>query len=289
MHARLALLAVSALGLALAPALAGGRSAQEPATPERPAGTLVFLTQGHRLTSVDVASGRRTTRRVPGVAACGPEMQVTGGHVVFAGYRKEDTVVFSIPVGLGEPARELGTAHQFVRSATEGRVWLAGTNCHRSRMTGVREVTVDGRVTVSSSRRVPSAWVVGATERGLVLMRRRTTFVWDPVSGRRFRGPKSTPGYDRSARSFPEGRLLAKPTKVNRRWHLELVDSRTGKSTPIPGSASGRFYPTAHWSPSSGWLFFYTRDGFKAYRPGTERAIPLHVKWPRKAASYVVG
>jgi hypothetical protein len=216
-------------------------------------------------------------------------MQVTGGHVVFAGYRKEDTVVFSIPVGLGEPARELGTAHQFVRSATEGRVWLAGTNCHRSRMTGVREVTVDGRVTVSSSRRVPSAWVVGATERGLVLMRRRTTFVWDPVSGRRFRGPKSTPGFDRSARSFPEGRLLAKPTKVNRRWHLELVDSRTGKSTPIPGSASGRFYPTAHWSPSSGWLFFYTRDGFKAYRPGTERAIPLHVKWPRKAASYVVG
>jgi hypothetical protein len=156
-------------------------------------------------------------------------------------------------------------------------------------MSGVKEVTVDGQVTVSSPRRVPSPWVVGATERGLVLTRGRRTFVWDPVSGRRFRAPKSASSVERSARSSPDGRLLVKPAKVNRRWHLELVDARTGKSTPIRGSATGRFYPTAHWSPSSGWLFFNTRDGFKAYRPGAARAVPLRLEWPRRASSYVVG
>jgi hypothetical protein len=290
MHARVALLAVSALGLTLAPALAGGRSADEPAAPERPAGTIVFLSQGNRLTSVDVATGRRTTRRVRGIAACAPEMQVTGGHLVFGGYRGQRTVVYSVPVTLDEPPRELGTAHQFVRSATEGRVWLVGTNCHRSRMTGVKEVTVDGRVTVKSERRVPSPWVAGATERGLVLMRGRTLFGWDPVSGQRFPGPKSASSLDRSARSFPDGTLLAKPRKVNRRWHVELVDSRTGRSTPIPGSATGRLYPHPLWSPSSGWLFIYAGPNrFKAYRPGAPRAVTLHLKWPRRAATYVAG
>jgi hypothetical protein len=290
MHARVALLAVSALGLVLAPALAGGRSADEPAAPERPAGTLVFLSQGNRLTSVDVATGRRTTRRVQGVATCAPEMQVTGGHLVFGGYRGRRTVVYSVPVTLDERPRELGVAHQFVRSVTEGRIWLVGTSCHRSRMTGVKEVTVDGRVTVKSDRRVPSPWAAGATERGLVLMRGRSLFVWDPVSGRRFRGPKSASSLDRSARSFPDGRLLAKPTKVKRRWHVELVDSRTGRSTPIPGSATGRLYPNPRWSPSSGWLFMYAGpDRFKAYRPGAPRAVTLHLKWPRRAATYVAG
>jgi hypothetical protein len=126
MHVRVALLGVSALGLALAAALAGGRSTDEPLTPERPAGTLVFLSQGNRLTAVDVATGRRTTRRVQGVATCAPEMYVTGGHVVFAGFRKRRTVVYSVPVGLDERPGALGTAHQFVRSATDGRIWLVG-------------------------------------------------------------------------------------------------------------------------------------------------------------------
>jgi hypothetical protein len=295
MHARVALLAVSALGLALAPALAGGRSADGPVAGEPPAGTLVFIGHGNQLTSVDVASGHRTARRVPGVAACAPEMQVTGGHVVFAGYRKQRTVVYSVPLDLEQPARELGTAHVFVRSATEGRVWLAGTDCHRAHMTGVKEVTVTGRTVLSSERRVPGAWVAGATERGLVLARRHGLFVWDPVSGRRFDWPAKRPPVDRSTRSFPDGKLLAKAKlgkrkAGTRRWHVELVDSRSGRSTPVPGSTTGEFYPDPRWSPSSGWLFFRAGRGtLKAYRPGAARAIRIDVAWPSKAVSYVVG
>jgi hypothetical protein len=214
---------------------------------------------------------------------------------VFAAFRKQRTVVYSVPIGLDERPRELGTAHQFVRSATEGRMWLVGTNCHNSRMTGVKEVTVRGRVTVSSRRPVPSSWVAGATERGLVLYRRHGLFVWDPVSGRRFEWLGKRPPGNRSTRSFPDGTLLAKPQLDKRQagvrhWHVELVDSRSGRSTPIPGSASGEYYPDVRWSPSSGWLFF--RAGLttlKAYRPGAKRAVTLHLKWPRRAATYVVG
>jgi hypothetical protein len=295
MHALAALLAASALGLALASPLAGDPPARDRAAGDRPSGTLVFLSRGNRLTSVDVASGHRTARRVPGVATCGPEMEVTGGHVVFAGFRKHGTVVFSVPAGLEQRPRELGAAHQFVRSATEGRVWLVGTDCHRSHMTGVKEVTVTGRVVVRSSRRVPSTWVAGATERGLVLLRRRELFVWDPVTGREFRWPNPRSSFNRSARSFPDGVLLAKPklgkrTAGKRRWHVELVDSRTGKSTPVPGSTTGELYPDPRWSPSSGWLFFRAgRGSLKAYRPGADRAITIGVGWPARAVSYVVG
>jgi hypothetical protein len=162
-------------------------------------------------------------------------------------------------------------------------------------MTGVKEVTVTGRTVVSSARRVPGTWVAGATERGLVLARRRGLFVWDPVSGRRFDWPGRRPPADRSARSFPDGTLLAKP-KLGRRqagkrtWHLELIDSRSGTSTAIPGSTTGEWYPDPRWSPSSGWLFFRAgRTGLKAYRPGAQRAITIDVAWPRKATSYAAG
>jgi hypothetical protein len=315
------LLAVSALGLALAPPLAAERPAGE-----RPSGSLVFLSRGNQLTSVDLGSGRRTVRRVPGVATCAPELQVTGGHVVFAGYRRQTTVVFSVPVALDRPPRLLGPAHQFVRSTTEGRVWLVGTDCDQSQMKGVKEVSVDGQVTASSDRRIPSTWLAGATEQGLVLQRRRALFVWDPLSGRRtglgldavsdVSGPavagcasrcrrlaildddgrrtiahaKAPTRLDAGARFSPDGQLLAAPAVARKRWHVELVDPRTGSSRPIRGSATGDTYPDLRWSASSGWLFFRSgHDRLKAYRPGADKAITLPLRWPRKAVSYVAG
>ena len=124
---------VSILGLL---ALSGCGAAELPpaAVPDRPAGTLVFVSGENRLTAVDVASGRRTSRRIRSVPSCGAQLFVTGGHIVFSGIVKGWTTVFSIPLALDRRPRRLGAAHMFVESATDGRVWLAGTDCDDSRM-----------------------------------------------------------------------------------------------------------------------------------------------------------
>jgi len=150
---------------------------------ERPAGTLVFVTGSGRLVAIDVASGRRVTRRVPAIASCGPEMHVTGGHVVFAGVRNDHTVVFSVPMTLERRPTLLGRAHAFAPSATEGRVWLVGTDCHRPMMAGYREVTVHGSTIRVSRVRVPGAWLAAATPAGLVVQRGRAGLgIWDPAT-----------------------------------------------------------------------------------------------------------
>ena len=172
------------VGLGLAVVLISGRGSSAGVSVQAPAGTLVFTAGTNRLTAIDVASGRRTVLKVPSVAACGPQMHVTGGHVIFAAVEDERTVVFSAPVALDQPPRRLGTAHAFVPSATEGRVWLAGVSCTRNAMAGVREVTVDGRVTQESRRHVPASWLAAAAPGGLVLQRSRELAVWDPGTGR---------------------------------------------------------------------------------------------------------
>jgi hypothetical protein len=296
---------------------------------ERPAGTLVLVFRSNRLTAIDVASGRRTVRRVPAVAACGPELHVTGGHVIFAGVRGRRTLVFSAPVALDEPPKRLGAAHAFVPSATEGRVWLAGTNCRRRAMVGLREVTVDGRVTFESRRRVPGTWLEGAVDGGLVIMRRRALAVWDPRTrrtgprlplagaadshrsrligcarharcrrllildagtGRRVEArPESPYRLDLGAEFSPDGRLVATPAVAGRRWSVALVDARDGSTMIVPGSRTGARYPVLSWSASSGWLFIRAGDRILAYRPGAARAVTLCVRLPRQSIAFMAG
>lgn len=294
---------------------------------ERPEGTLVFVLRSSRLGAIDVASGRTIFRRVPALAACGPELHVTGRHVVFAGVRRGRTMVYSAPVSLERPPTRLGAAHAFVPSATEGRVWLAGVDCSRRAMVGVREMTVDGQITVSSDRRVPKGWIAGATERGLLVQRRHQLAVWDPrarggarrlaleavgdVHANRLIGcPRSRcrklvlvdaalgstvparpqPPYrlDLGAEFSPDGSLVATPAVANRRWSVALVNTRTGRTRIVPGSRTGTAYPTLSWAHSSGWLFFRAGGGrIRAYRPGTRRAIELPVRLPRRALAFM--
>jgi hypothetical protein len=302
-----------------------GRAPASHAVSDRPAGTLVFTTGTNRLTAIDVASGRRTVRRVPAVAACGPQMYVTAEHLVFAGVRDGVTVVLSVPVTLDEPPTRLGAAHAFVPSATPGRVWLAGVNCDRSAMTGVREVTVDGRTVQESGRRVPGTWLEAAVPSGLVVLRSRDLLVWNPATGEtgsplgldavtdthggRLAGCSADTGcrglviedaataeqvepdsrVDFGAKFSPDGALVAAPVRAGRRWRIALVDARTGKLTTVPGSR-GRHYPELAWAESSGWLFARTGSRrLMAYRPGLPRALTLPFRSPRGALSYVAG
>lgn len=237
----------------------------------RPTGTLVFVLRSSRLGAIDVASGRMTLRRVPALAACGPELHVTAGRVVFAGLRRGRTVVYSAPVSLERQPTRLGAAHAFVPSATEGRVWLAGADCSRRTMVGVREVTVDGQVAVSNDRRVPEGWIAGAIDGGLVIQRRRALVVWNPrtrssarrlpleavgdAHGNRLIGclrsrcrklvlvdaasasavaARPTPPYrlDLGAEFSPDGSLVATPAVAGRRWGVALIDTSSGRFCP---------------------------------------------------------
>jgi hypothetical protein len=312
----------------LAAALLCGCGAAEPpaaSVAERPAGTIVVLSDSNRLTAIDVATGRRTARRIRSVPACGAELLVTGGHIVFSGVVKGKTTVFSVPLALDRAPRRLGAAHMFAASATDGRVWLTGTDCDRIRMAGVRELTVDGEVTFESDRRVPAEALLGAVPDGLVISRRRALHVWDPVtgtgrrlsqewafgiegtmlsgcaadcgqlaivdtaSGRTVPVPSSEGReLDMGGAFSPGGALLATPARTGRRWAVALVDARTGTHTIVPGSRTGRVYPELRWARSSGWLFI--RDGrrVRAYRPGAGRAETLSLRLPRSALDFTV-
>jgi len=317
-----------AVALAALPACGGEApraAAPHEAVSERPAGTLVYVSGSNRLTAVDVASGRRSVRRVASLAACGPELHVTAGRVVFAGLQKGRTTVYSAPLALDGPPVRLGSAHVFVPSATAGRVWLAGTDCNRRTMIGVRELTVDGRATVESRRRVPGSWVAAALRDGLVVQRGRTLSIWDPRTGRtvrrlRLEAVTETRGdlmlgctgrchqiavadaatgrtvvargrhLDLGGKLSPDGSLLATATLRHRRWRVALVNTRTGATSILRGSRTGRTYPQVAWAASSGWLLIRGRGGrLLAYRPGSQRAVGLPLRLPLEAVSIAAG
>jgi hypothetical protein len=298
-------------------------------TGEPPAGRIIFLTNGNRLNSIDVATGELTVRRVS-VATCGPEMYVTGGRVIFAELRRRRTVVYSVPVALDSRPTRLGSAHRFVPSATAGRVWLAGTDCHRRRMVGVKEVDVDGQVTFTSERRVPASWLTGAVEGGLVFQHRRSVSVWDPSTGasRDLAGvegatavqgnsifgcalrsrcrslliadsgtearvavrPPASRRLDLAGKFSPNGSHVALAASAKRRWSVALVNAGDGTTTIVPGSRTSRTYPHLSWSPSSGWLYFLGPGrSIMAYRPGEGRAVRLPFRLPRQAATFMAG
>ena len=312
--------------LAVAALAACGGEAPTPAAPhravaERPAGTIVYVSGSNRLTSIDVASGRRRVRTMPAVAQCGPQLHVTGGHVVFAGLQRGRTTVFAVPLALDRRPVRLGAAHAYVPSATDGRVWLAGVDCDRPALTGVREVTVGGRVTAESSRRVPGTWLEAATRDGLVILRGRALHVWDPRTGRTIRrlglaAVTESRGdllvgctarcrqlaivsgrgtvvakrrLDAGTALSPAATLVAAPALRGRRWTVAMVDTRTGAATTVPGTRSGT-YPQLAWARSSGWLFIRGRGGrVLAYRPGQPRAVRLPLRLPREAADFTAG
>jgi hypothetical protein len=297
--------AAVAIALLLAVPGCGGDSppaaAPESRVSEQPAGTLVYVSGSNRLTAVDVASGRRRVRTVAAVAACGPELHVTAGHVVFAGLRRGRTTVFAAPVSLDRPPVRLGAAHAFVPSATEGRVWLVGLDCDRPAKLGVREVTVGGRVTAASRHRAPGSWLWAAVHGGLVIQRGRSLVVWDPSTGRTVRRlplaavaegrgaliagctvrsrcrdlavvdaetarivvarAPARRQLDTGAALSPDGTLLAAPARRKRRWSVALVDTRSGATAIVRGSQSGTTYPQLSWARSSGWLFIRGRRG----------------------------
>ena len=217
------------IAIVLAAVLAGCGAPEgaAPAPAPDPAGTLVVLSASNRLTVIDVASGRRVTRRVRSLPGCGAEIFVTGGRIVFSAVVEGVTTVYSIPLTLDRRPTRLGVAHQFVPSATEGRVWLAGTDCDRTAMVGAREVSVEGEVTSSSDRRVPGDFVAAAVPEGLVVGGDRGLAVWDPGTGR-------TRGLGLEMGFSAHGSLVAGCAEDSDCRDLEVVDVANGQTVAAP-------------------------------------------------------
>ena len=127
---------------------------------------------------------------------------------------------------------------------------------------------------------MPGTWLAAAVRGGLVIQRERSLFVWDPRTGRTVRRltlaaviaargdlmigctassrcrdlafadaatartTVAQPGPDRQldlgGALSPDGKVLATPALRNRRWSVALVDTRTGATTILPGTRTGR-------------------------------------------------
>lgn len=102
-------------------------------------------------------------------------------HLVLTG-RNGDTYVARLDAL--ESPRWLGQSPYFLPSAHPGRVWLVTGSASTAAVNSVREVTVDGRITVAAAN-VPNGMIpVAADAGGLVLEGGDQLQVWDPRSDR---------------------------------------------------------------------------------------------------------
>ncbi len=74
----------------------------------------------------------------------------------------------------------------FIPSSAPDRVWvgIVDESQDDGRLTAVREVAIDGRVTVPDTRPPDGAWPVAAVDGNLVFQRSGNLLVWDPQTGR---------------------------------------------------------------------------------------------------------
>lgn len=162
-------LALAAAGGIAAPA---GSGALDP--PDRPDGVLVLgvggydrevaaVTREWALTA-DPRTGKGRRRRLAGGTLCHGPLLAVDEHVIFSGYRGRRAVVRALPISLVGPARSLGLADTFARSAAPGRLWLARWSRPRGRRlrwsnrpsrVSLREVDAAGRETARAGALLP--------------------------------------------------------------------------------------------------------------------------------------
>jgi hypothetical protein len=181
----------------------------------------------------------------------------------------------------------------------------------------VREVTVDGRVTVARSARPPRWPISGAVDRGL-LVQHDVLELWDPATGKilqrlpgvfpvatrgslvascadgcptlhvtdtrtgsdvpiRAKGFHFTESYD-GAFSRDGAYLALGARTMKGQPRVALVDVAGRAAKLVAGAPLAADYPLMTWS-SSGWLFFDAGGGrLAAYRPGTAGARVLRLR-----------
>lgn len=288
---------------------------------QKPSGT-VYLASTQTGTGtvivVDVAHARTETHRLSELYPGDPPYAIAPVNGRLVVYGRLRTYAFGL--GLREPARSLGESSFFIPSATPGRVWLVLLDRRDPNQAhgpgSVREVTIQGKVTLAHSAR-PPANPVAAVDNGL-LVQARTLEVWQPASGRILRKlpgvfPLATrhslavscapycpilhvtntrtgadiripPGsgfhfiesYDGAF--SPDGRFVAVPASTgDGHTRVAVVDIARRTASLVRGANLANDYTLIAWS-STGWLFFNAGRGrLAAYRLGTAQARLVNV------------
>lgn len=192
------------------------------------------------ITRIDLGSGESTTISLPQLVPGDPPFHLveTGGRLVFYG----GSHTYALDLDLKGPPQDLGESWYFVPSGREGRVWLTTLDPESPEtvrdLTAVREVTVDGAVTVPEAGRPPShgPTILAAVKDGLLFQEDDELKVWDPLAGKvtaRLPGP------------FPadtHGNLVAWCKQGCPKLHL--TDVAMGEDLAISPSDSFRFEET---------------------------------------------
>lgn len=152
--------------------------------PERPGPPELVLAGDGELWAVDVAAERARHVTVRELSPGDPDHRVVrrGDRFVFWGYA---TYATAKP---GEPlARIAGDTWFFIPSAHPNRVWVTvldpDSPATVNALEAVREITVDGRVTVPDVEPPGGRWPQAAVTSGLLFYRDGAWSVWDPRTG----------------------------------------------------------------------------------------------------------
>jgi hypothetical protein len=244
--------------LALAGCAGGERESASPPEPAR-----LFLAGDGELTVVDVDAARAEVHRLRELAPGDPRHRIVrrGRHLVLFGF---DTYV--VDVDLRSRPRKLGDSWFFVPAAASDRVWLTELDPRSPEteraLAAVREVSVDGRVTVPGVRPPGGRWPDAAVGDSLVLEDGKGGLeLWSP-STREFthRFPDATVGP-------AQGDLLAWCEREVEVLHVLDVGSGRDLAVSPPLGFSGFDCWSGAFSPDGGTLAVSAiGDGFDADR-----------------------
>jgi hypothetical protein len=145
----------------------------------------------------------------------------------------------------------------FIPSSSTDRVWvgIVDEGQDDGRLTAVREVSVDGQVTVPDTRPPDGAWPVAAVDGDLVFQREGELFVWDPATGREI---------DRLPGQLPvawQGSLIAWCDAACRSLHVADLASGGRLTIEPPAGATGFEALRGAFSPGDSTLAVAVRLG----------------------------
>jgi WD40 repeat protein len=260
-------------GLALGLWLALGRWPQPPAPPSaatsgpvaRPGEPHLFLAGAGELWVVDVAGASVRHRRFPQLSPGDPPYRIVrrGDKLVLWSYQ---TLTLDPSSNAAGPSTLVPDSWIFIPSAAPDRIWVGILDPKspetERRLKAVREVTVDGRVTVGDVRPPQGRWPLAATSSALAFQSHGSgpggddeLELWNPRTGKVMR---RLPG------EFPvasHGDLLAWCRQSCARLHLTNV--ATGKEIQVrpPAGVSGFAPYQGVFSPDGKLIAVPVRSG----------------------------
>ena len=236
------------------------RPADGPLLPGQETGTVLVVSRGQAIVSVDVDTGRieeQVWTEGPGRADWAV---AAGSHAVLVGGGK----AWSLLPFSGQSPVELGPASQILPSSNPGRVWLVVPT---GLSATVREVAFDGTVTFPPLSLPSDVWPLAGVEGGLLVDAYGVLAVLDPVTG--------------AARSLLPGRFVSTngttisvlTCRDGLDCGLRLVDVRTGVARDVPTIPGTQGYTQvtslSQSGPGSGGLLVGVRvaDGSTGMAP----------------------